>query len=245
MKTTLARTIITIILLGVLCGIGSAATDQWSGTGPFTTGQGDRVITALALVPNGSIVYCGTGSGTVFSYTPYQEGDFTLTLHPGWNFVATPRKLATGNDTAQLFGNVHTSGRSIWRYDALVKQWKPMTATTKVSPLDGIWIYSDSQVSIPLWFSHDPLGTPPEKPVYAGWNAIGFSDTIPLSAKSTLSSVNADWSSAIGYDAATQGYESSIINGGSGDHSENREMLPGKGYWLFMVKNGTLAGISA
>jgi PKD repeat protein len=172
-------------------------------------------------------------------------GNYTLFLSSGWNFVSTPKKLATGNDTALIFRYVNTGGHSIWRYDARVKQWKVMNATTKIGVLDGIWVYSATATAVPLWFSQDPIGLPPEKQVYSGWNAIGFSDSTPLSANSTLMSVKNDWSSIIGYDAAVQGYEVSIINGGTGTHSDSREMLPVKGYWLFMVQNGTLAGVSA
>jgi hypothetical protein len=46
----------------------TAAVNQWSGTGPFATGLGNRVITALAVSADGKTVYSGTGSGTVFSY---------------------------------------------------------------------------------------------------------------------------------------------------------------------------------
>ncbi|GAB4090824.1 IPTL-CTERM sorting domain-containing protein [Hydrogenophaga soli] len=42
--------------------------DQWVGTGPFATGQGNRVITALAVRPDGTQVFAGTGSGTVLGY---------------------------------------------------------------------------------------------------------------------------------------------------------------------------------
>lgn len=42
--------------------------DQWAGSGPFATGDGNRVITALAVRPDGSQVFAGTGSGTVLGY---------------------------------------------------------------------------------------------------------------------------------------------------------------------------------
>jgi hypothetical protein len=49
--------------------------NQWNGSGPFATGLGDRVITALAVSPSGLVVYAGTGSGTVFSYMYDSDGD--------------------------------------------------------------------------------------------------------------------------------------------------------------------------
>lgn len=43
-----------------------AADNTWSGSGPFATGLGNRVINALAVRDDGTAVFCGTGSGTVF-----------------------------------------------------------------------------------------------------------------------------------------------------------------------------------
>jgi hypothetical protein len=54
-----------------------------------------------------------------------------------------------------------------------------------------------------------------------------------------------EWTSCIGFNAASQSYETSIINGGSGSHSDSNPMYPTKGYWLFMDANGILASISA
>jgi hypothetical protein len=56
-------------LLFLLAPISAIAdVNQWSGSGPFATGLGNRVITALAISSDGKTVYSGTGSGTVFSY---------------------------------------------------------------------------------------------------------------------------------------------------------------------------------
>jgi|GEM_PF-4921657 len=44
-----------------------AAYSEWTGTGPLATGQGNRVITALAVSPaDPNVIYAGTGSATVF-----------------------------------------------------------------------------------------------------------------------------------------------------------------------------------
>ncbi|MEF3696014.1 hypothetical protein [Desulfolutivibrio sp.] len=44
-----------------------AAYGDWEGTGPLATGQGNRVITALAVSPaDPNVIYAGTGSATVF-----------------------------------------------------------------------------------------------------------------------------------------------------------------------------------
>jgi len=57
--------------------------------------------------------------------------------------------------------------------------------------------------------------------------------------------VKNQWTQVIGYNAQSQAYETSLINGGSGSHSDTNPMYPFKGYWLFMNAPGTLAAISA
>ncbi|EKO37464.1 MAG: hypothetical protein B193_3863 [Solidesulfovibrio magneticus str. Maddingley MBC34] len=48
-------------------GVLHAAYGDWVGTGPLATGQGNRVITALAMSPaDPNVIYAGTGSATVF-----------------------------------------------------------------------------------------------------------------------------------------------------------------------------------
>lgn len=63
-------TMIFFLLPGLLAPAANAVPppNQWTGTGPFATGLGNRVISALAVNPGSEIVYSGTVSGTVFSY---------------------------------------------------------------------------------------------------------------------------------------------------------------------------------
>ncbi len=173
------------------------------------------------------------------------EAEYSISLDPGWNFVSVPRTLENGNNTALIFRSVSTEGHSIWLYDASGRRWTAMTSSTKVKPLDGIWIYSASEVQVPLSFSQNPIQTPPTKLLYQGWNAIGFTDVIPASARATLLSVKNDWTHLMGYDSEIQQYEASIINGESGPRSDAKEMIPFRGYWLYMTGDIELAAISS
>ena len=186
-----------------------------------------------------------TQTGTV-TPTPTTPTPSTMNLYSGWNFISTPRALADGQNTASsVFSGVNTGGHSIFTYDAGSTSWQALTANSTVKPLDGIWIYSTAPVSVSLTYKNDPLATPPTKAVYTGWNSIGFSDVNPAAAKDTLQSVQSQWTQLIGYNGASQYYETSIIKGGSGSHSDTNPMNPFKGYWLFMNAPGTLAAISA
>lgn len=174
---------------------------------------------------------------------PGSDEGMALTLHKGWNFVSTPRTLAPGNDTVAVFGGVDCAGHSIFGYDG-TNGWEVLKTSAPIKPLDGIWIYSNTTATVALTFDSLKPVTAPTKNLVSGWNAIGFSDISPAPAKDALVSVRDAWAILIGLDAGDQAYESSIINGGSGAHTDGRDLNPGEGYWLFMRTGGTLAAIS-
>ena len=171
--------------------------------------------------------------------------DAALSLKPGWNFVSVPKLLPDEEDTATMFANVDRAQHSIWQYNAAVKNWKRVEDTDRVLPLEGYWIYSTKYREIPLCFDTDVIRTPPAKMLARGWNAIGFSDTEPATARDTLLSLGDAWTQVIGHDAGKQRYETSIIRGGSGNHADTQEMLPMKGYWVYLRGESELAAIGA
>jgi hypothetical protein len=73
-----------------------AADNTWTGSGPFATGLGNRVINAIAIDPtNPNIIYAGTGSGTVFMYTAVKPS------------VTTTDATGVGTDSATLNATVN------------------------------------------------------------------------------------------------------------------------------------------
>ncbi|WP_265581117.1 NosD domain-containing protein [Methanofollis aquaemaris] len=171
-------------------------------------------------------------------------GDMILTLHKGWNFVSVPRTLAPGNDTAAIFADVDSAGHSILTFDAAAGLWKPLGKNDTVRPLDGIWVYAAKNTGIEITFDPAKPTTPPTKRLSEGWNAVGYSDIEPEPARDALTSVKEKWAILIGYEAGSQAYEHSAINGAVGSHADTLPMIPGKGYWLYMRADGTLAAIS-
>ena len=218
------------------------------GTLTYTTDANGQVLN-LALNPGSYTVYADKGDcsvnirsnqETVIVYVP-------LTLKAGWNFISVPKRLASGYSTAQqVFGSVNTAGHSIFTYDG-TNGWTAMSSDNVVSPLEGIWIYSASEVELHPAFDTNPRQVPPTEQLSAGWNAIGFSDLTAASADSALTSVEASWTVLIGFDADNQTYEVSIINDApTGDaHDEDREMNCWKGYWLHVTTACQLAAISS
>lgn len=173
-------------------------------------------------------------------------GDATISLEAGWNFVSTPKRLADGSDTfAVFFDAVDTAGYSILIYDGLEQKWEDVASTDSFQPLDGVWVYANEACTVPLVFASGEPETPPAKNLGKGWNAIGFTDTVPESAANTLLSLGDHWITLIGFDAEAQEYEVSIIRGASDRHGDERTMQPMQGYWVYMTGADTLAAIGA
>lgn len=169
----------------------------------------------------------------------------TLTLSPGWNFISIPRPLAAGNDTAAIFAGVDADGHSAFRYDTANGTWMNLTKTGRLAPLEGYWIYSAGPATVPLNFSTDPLVSPAERALAAGWNAVGITGSTPATARDAFHSVKGQWSNLIGYNAGAQTFETGIVNSGTGANADTRPVYPGRGYWLSMTGPGTLYAIGA
>ncbi len=208
---------------------------------PLVTAPGNKTIIRVAELNNNSEVI--SGSEVILGRYVVQTSDSNLNLGEDWNLVSVPKKLAPGNDTGSIFKDVDTDGRTIWEYDGVLHNWTPINANTPILPLYGLWIYSKSPTTVQLKFDPNPLQIPPTRHLIQGWNLIGFSGTIPASARDTLISVRNTWTQTMGFDTTTHHYEVQIINGGDGLFSDSRPMNPTKGYWLFMTGPGDLSAI--
>ena len=171
------------------------------------------------------------------------DAEAFISIVPGWNFISTPKTLAPGWDIAEkLFGSVPVAGHSVFSFNQKTNSWVPLTAKSVFKPFDPVWIYSEYATSIQLYFEPDAMRIPPAKQMMQGWSTFGVTSLSPISANNALLSVKDSWVYAIGYDAATQHYEPTIMNV---PESKNNILVPGKGYWIYMSEDGVLAGSSA
>ncbi len=63
-----AATIFAVVAFFTCTAFATPLPNTWIGDGPFGSGAGERIVTALAVSPDGQTVYSGTASGTLFSY---------------------------------------------------------------------------------------------------------------------------------------------------------------------------------
>lgn len=169
-----------------------------------------------------------------------------IKLYPGWNFVSTAKKLATGSNTVDVvFANVDMDHHSPLLYDGQTKSWIQFINGT-IKPLDGIWVYSKYQIDVPLTFDTTSIPVPPSKLVYNGWNSIGETGVNPISAHDLLTLVgqlNGNWDTLIGYNTSSHISETYIRGSTNPEYSDLKLTFPTKGYWLLMNTTDTLNGL--
>jgi beta propeller repeat protein len=162
-------------------------------------------------------------------------------LNPGWNFISTPKVLASGFNTAKsLFGNVDVGGHSIFSYNPRSKAWTTVGASTVINPLDAVWIYSTKKDAVYLYFTGDALQIPPTKKLNKGWNTFGVTSLNSVPAYNVLLSIRDNWVYVIGYDSSSQRFQNTIMNV---PESAQSALYPGFGYWIYMSEEGDLAAI--
>jgi hypothetical protein len=134
-------TTLTGLLFLLMPMITFAADNTWTGDGPFKTGLGNRVITAIAVDPtNPDLIYAGTGSGTIFSYHQVKPvvttGAATSVTSAGATLSATVN--AKGADTAITFeyGPDTTYGSTV------TASPDPVTGTTDTAVIAATGILS-------------------------------------------------------------------------------------------------------
>jgi beta propeller repeat protein len=187
-----------------------------------------------------------TRQETKYNYITVQrvpEAEASITLSPGWNFISTPKVLAESLNTAEkLFAALPVAGHSVFSFDPTVNQWTPLTANSVFRPFEPVWIYSEYAAAVQLHFAPDAMQIPPMRQLTKGWNTIGITTVSQIPAHNALLSIKDDWVYVIGYNAATQKYEQTIMNV---PESYNSLLVPGKGYWIYMSAEGELAGTGA
>jgi subtilisin family serine protease len=171
------------------------------------------------------------------------SGDFEslqLQLQPGWNFISLPSVPGSGKTSGDIFRGINTDGHTIWKFDAVEQDWISVEKKSNISPLEGFLIYSDRQVSIPLVLAEN--SGKEGILVNRGWNLIGSPSRTPVTAAEGLAGISPGWSSLLLFNSTTQSYDTAVIPGANGTHSDTRILPAFSAYWIFMNTEGKLGG---
>jgi hypothetical protein len=225
---------------GTLCTIYFTAKNGVSGVAGIPL-SGVVVVDANGTAISG--VTAHSGAVTVTALSPFQ-----FVLKAGWNTFSTPISLAASNNT---LGTV-LAGASYdmaYSYNAQTQAWVPLTNSFVIQPCDAIYIHMLADYTGTLTVN-TALTPPPSKALQAGWNLISLAYTQPMKADEALLSIDVLAGGSPGYSQvlsqALSGQTGWIYVNGQviADAGATGWMLPGKGYWVFMISAGILAGFT-
>lgn len=210
----------------------------------ITNQQNTSVNNSLSIIQTGNNININNPPSVSNNNVPIfssskMPGDFQLQLNPGWNFLSTPKSLSIGNNTFEIFNNINTASHSIYGHDPVLG-WKKIYKTEIFDPYTGIWIYSVQKESISLFYDSGKIDTYKGKLLRKGWNAIGLPSMVSIPTREALSSISDKWVFLIPFNSTTRALDVPIIKGWKGRYSDQYELLPGKGYWIYMSSDGTL-----
>ncbi len=165
----------------------------------------------------------------------------SLNLEAGWNFISLPSTVGSGKNGGDIFQGINTDGRTIWRYDAQDQTWISLEQDDPLLPLEGLLVYSDRQISLPLVLTQNQGSA--QVNMSRGWNLVGMPGGREISAADGLSHLSPDWVSLLVFNSSSKMYEPAIIPGAHGTHSDSRTLPPYSSFWIYMNREGIL-GIS-
>ncbi|HQN90416.1 MAG TPA: hypothetical protein PLK36_10115, partial [Methanoregulaceae archaeon] len=169
---------------------------------------------------------------------------FTVTLNSGWNLFSTPVLLAPGHSQ---FSQIFPAGDQEKIVQALGwdgSLWYAAQATDEVTPLYAFYItVKEGEVANATIVPSTSISSPPARALVTGWNLIGPAPAYEdggFSAKpveDSLITIEGDYRIVVSPGLHQPGW--SYVQGGT-----SRDLLPYKGYWVFMDHPDTLAGFS-
>ena len=215
-----------------------------------TVANGTNYLVKAIATDNDSATAMDT-SDDVFTIQNPCEG---IHLYPGWNFFSVPCVL--DNDTAEAVLDGVDYERIYW-YNAFNKLWY---IPTDIVPLTAYWIKVETHqtiVNIDCGY-----GTPPSRPMYAGWNPVGLTGTVvPRTAEYAFSvgvsnnNIDDNYSVVWGpWDPVAMTYTQHGFNKNVHDplggiesppdiYTENYMMDMYEGHWIYMISDATLHAV--
>jgi hypothetical protein len=216
----------------------------------------------------------GTGNKVIgaINYQPWLTRDFQtvvddniaylgyamVNVSAGWNIISTPIALDPACDT---WGEYVALGDGLalhatspaYYFNSQTQAWVALTSSYALKPCDAIYVRIASADTAPILYS--PNLSVPSKQLYSGWNlmSLAYVADVGLKTSEALVTVEEVSGGLTGYKLVVSppvNQPSWIYTGGAiadwnGEgQPPNGWMLRTKGYWVFMLNNGTLAGFT-
>lgn len=140
-----------------------------------------------------------------------------ITLMPGWNLISFPETLDDPSVANVLQDFDSTVIDSVFYDDASTGN---MTIPTNFEPLKAYWIHNNLTEDVVIneeYLTPKVPSTPPSMMLYPGWNAVGHTAGVELSAEMGFASIDNCYSKVKGpWMSDTNGYEFIGYNGAEG-----------------------------
>ena len=175
-----------------------------------------------------------------------------IILMSGWNFISVPYEL-DNSSVDNVLADINYTALTYYNAEGN-SSWDPVTT---FDPLKGYWINIPMDLDDQIVLKEDLVPKVPASPamlqLYAGWNSIGYTDSMDiLSAEITLGSIDDYYDYIWGpWEPDTMSYEYVGHNGQTGV-IENRhvgtdifDMSPYNGYWVFVTQDCMLNAIGS
>jgi hypothetical protein len=170
-----------------------------------------------------------------------------LSLIPGWNLIALPRRPANDSPAAVL-APIAGQYTAVYAYDAcdVADPWKKYDPTappfvndlTSIDVQHGYWIQATGVVNLPL---AGALPGTTSIPLCLGWNLIGYPSAAAVALPDALVGITGKYDLVYAYDAAdTVDPWKKFAPSAPPFVNDLTELEPGKGYWIRMSANATL-----
>jgi hypothetical protein len=217
-------------------GTDTDSTDGWSAPLDTTTaadGTGYQ-IKAVATDNEGAT---GDDTGGVFAIDNSCPCDFCLELDAGWNLVSVPRMLDGPTDAKTVFNL--SSTELCEYYDGCTGSWSSASPSAmQVTPGRGYMVAKASAEKRCLNFDDSGTAIPPNQQLCAdNWNMVGFPslDSMSVADFGTVTNLNGKFTMVWQWNS---GWEQV-------SPPDSNNMVPGRGYLIWMTDNGVLPGMIA
>ncbi|MFC1969514.1 hypothetical protein ACFLVF_03405 [Chloroflexota bacterium] len=171
----------------------------------------------------------------------------TLELCEGWNYFSTPISLDSSCNT---WGGFVALGDGLdidhealtYYFDGASQLWGQVLADYELRPCDAIYVKMASSDTTPIISSSKPSVA--YKKLYPGWNLISLASLDNMFAPDALVSIYMVTGDLTGYSQVVSPNVCQPSWFCIRDGLNNPAMLVGKGYWGFMINEGTLTGFT-
>ena len=176
---------------------------------------------------------------------PHQNvSSFTVALNSGWNLFSTPIVLEQGHSQFSQVFPLEEQEKMVMALGWDGSLWYTPQATDDVTPLYAFYIIvKDGETANATILPATVPSSPPVRSLTSGWNLIGPAPAYqdggfaPKPVEDSLITIDGNYSIVLSPGLNQQGW--SYVQG-----DPSTDLLPYKGYWVYMNNPDTLAGFS-